>query len=98
MSTKNIIFSLVGVIVIGGAIYFSMSKKSTDIEIKTMPPVSATQTEKKEIIQEPAKDASTDQIIDYIVDGQSGDETRAAQASLETSATAEAEPTINTNF
>lgn len=98
MSTKNIVLSLVGVILIGGAIYFSMSKKAAEIEMKTMPPVSTTQSEKTAVTQEPTKEASTDTIIDYLVDGQSSDETKAAQATLDAPISAEAEPTINTNF
>jgi len=77
-----------------------MSKK-TDIAVTQNQPISTVNNETPatpSVTQEPAQDASTDAIIDYIVDGQSGDETKAAQATLETKVVADSEPTINTNF
>lgn len=100
MSTKTIIISLLGVILIGGAVYFSMSKNN-DTAVTQNQPVTTTNTptaDTTSVTQEPTKDTSTDGIIDYIVDGQSGDEMRAAQTSLDAPLSTEAEPTINTNF
>ncbi len=105
MSTKNIILCLVGVIIIGGAIYFAMSKKSSDVAI-TPPPIQTTKDETslsdgKSVTMEPRKDASNEEIIDYIVDGQARDETQVVEASLEISSASDTSveiPTINTNF
>lgn len=101
MSTKQILITLVGIIIIGGALYLSMSKKNTE-NVATTAPVTIDKNEittSKDLTMEPSKNASNDEIIDYIVDGQSSDETTAAEASLKTSSTATVEePTISTNF
>jgi hypothetical protein len=84
MSTKNIIISLIGVILIGGSVYFSMSKKQAVQPVQT-PPVTTTNTENtasQSVVVEPTQNASTDEIIDYIVDGQTKEESQAAQATL----------------
>jgi hypothetical protein len=98
MSTKNIILSLVGVIIIGGAVYFAMSQQST--KMTTTSPVSTSKNEQVQpgVTPEPTKNASNDAIIDYLVDGQSADITAAAEASLQTSIPQEEEPSISTNF
>ncbi len=99
MSTKNIIISLIGVIVIFGAIYFAMSKNSSNKAITQTPPVATTtKSDTPGVTAEPTAAASNDAIIDYIVDGQSADITAAAQAELKTSVPDIAEPTISTNF
>lgn len=100
MSTKNIIISLVGVIIISGSVYFSMSKKQTTQPAQT-PPVTTTNTENnasQSAVVEPTQNASTDEIIDYLVDVQTKEESQAVQATLDTPATSASEPTINTNF
>jgi hypothetical protein len=97
MSTKSIIITLVGIIVIGGATYFAMSKKQNPLPAN-ISPVSTTQNEIVTPVKEPTKDASTDEIIDYLVDTQSEEEMKAAKATLDTSPTSLDEPTISTNF
>ncbi len=98
MSTKNIILSLVGVIIIGGAVYFAMLQQST--EITTTAPITTSKSEETRpgVTPAPTKNASNDAIIDYLVDGQSADITTAAEASLQTSIPPTEEPTISTNF
>lgn len=103
MSTKSVIISLLGVIVIGGAMYFSMGHSSNKIIMEDSSSIrtskeSTSLAEGKGVALEPGKNASNDEIIDYIVDGQTNNETKAAEASLETSSSVEAEPTIVTNF
>jgi hypothetical protein len=100
MTTKNSIICLIGVIVIGGAIYFSMNKTATTV---TVQPISVTKEEvapkqTDETTPAPTSDASTDEIIDYIVDGQSQDEVLAVQKTLEASSTPIINPAVSTNF
>ena len=102
MSTKTIVVSLIGVILIGGAIYFTMSQKSSKVTTLTTP-IQTTQKENSTSTEtqstpEPTKNSSSNEIIDYIVDGQSSDEIKAAEASIDTSSSATVEPTISTNF
>lgn len=103
MSTKNIISSLIGVIVIGGAIYFFMENSSNKTQVKDPAPISTSKEnvlpqEQKNIVLEPKKNASSDEIIDYIVDGQSNDEMTAVETALKTPPSEEKDPTIVTNF
>ena len=95
MSTKSIILTLIGVIIIGDAVYFSMSKKPTNTLTNTKP---VTTTYDMVTSQEPTKNTPTDEIIDYIVDRQSEDETNVAQVTLETSPNSVSMPSITTNF
>ena len=104
MSTKTVIISLIAARIIGGAIYFTMANSST---VAMSNDYLSTQAEKSDnsitedprIVMVPNKEATNDQIIDYIVDGQSHDETMAAQATLEASGTSTIEePIIRTNF
>lgn len=103
MSTKNIIISLVGVIVIGSAVYFTITHTpGTDIS-DTIDPIQKTGSssfgEDKNITMDPDRNASNDEIINYLVEGQSNDEKKAAQVTLKASSTVEIkDPTISTNF
>lgn len=98
MSTKNIIISLIGVIIIVGAVYLAMSKKSTEMLPETQP-ISTTKSENVPgVTPEPTAAASNDQIIDYIVDGQAADITTAAEAELNVTVPTIDEPAISTNF
>lgn len=99
MSTKNILISLVGLIIIGSAIYFSMSKRQATGT--TPPPPITTETSNDtptEQTQEPTASASTDEIIDYIADTQQQDESKVVQTVLDASPDTTEVPTINTNF
>ncbi len=103
MSTKTIIISLVGFILIGSLVYFSMEKKKLTLEATAILPVQTTNTknstQKDGVIKEPTATSSTDEIINYIVDGQSNNEPQAAQASLNaTSSFSEGDLVIKTNF
>lgn len=103
MSTKTIIISLVGVIFIGSAIYFSTTKKSLSIEATTLPPVQTIKIENptpgESPVKEPTSTSSTDDIINYLVDKQPRYETETAQKTLEASATSSVDaPIIRTNF
>jgi hypothetical protein len=103
MSTKNIIISLVGVIVIGTAVYFSITKEHLSIEATTLPPTQTTKienlTQKDDSVKEPTSTSSTDDIINYLVNVQPHIETQSAQKILDVSATSSADtPIIRTNF
>jgi cytoskeletal protein RodZ len=104
MTTKTIIVSLVGVILMGSAVYFSMQKQPLSIEATTLPPVQTirladSSTTEKNPQKEPTATSSTDEIINYLVDVQPHNETQATQVSLETlTPTAVESPTISTNF
>lgn len=64
MSTKNIIISLVGVIIIGTAVYFLTTREHLSIEATTLPPVQITKTgnltTEEDPVKEPAATSSTD--------------------------------------
>lgn len=94
MSTKYIITILVGVIIIGGSIYFSMLPRTNN---DMMSSTSISTTKSGEVLA-PTKSASTDEIIDYIVDEQSKEETKTVQVILDASLTSPEQPTISTNF
>lgn len=103
MSTKAIIFSLVGVIVIGSAIFFAM-KGNMSVVVTTEPlPVQITKEETPNVgdslAVEPTTNSTNDEIIDYLVDGQSHDETVVAKATIDSVAPAPfQEPITSTNF
>lgn len=105
MSSKTILISLCAVIIIGGALYVAISQKSStnnNVAIET-PPVQ-TQAEvpaqkEETVVTAPKADASTDVIIDYLVDGQTSNETKTVQATLDASIPSTTQDsTINTNF
>jgi hypothetical protein len=104
MTTKSILISLCGVIVISGAIYFAMSKKTPILSTYDITPVETKKQEtslvvEKDITSEPKKNASNEEIIDYIVEGQPSDEAKAAQAEIDaTSSTSQQDTVIKTNF
>ncbi len=99
MSTKNIIISLVGIIIIGGVVYFSMSQQKVTTSAP-LPPVTIDATNSSNTGQspEPTASASTNEIIDYIADGQQQDESKVIQSMLDASPETTEAPTINTNF
>lgn len=103
MSTKTIIITACGILLIGGAVYFTTQKKDTDVPptVSTaQPTVQAVETKEvaATIAQEPTKDSSSDQIIDYLVDDLTRNETGAAEATLDAAVPTQSDITINTNF
>ena len=102
MSTKTIITSLVGVIIVGSIIYFTMKGKDP-VAVTTEPvPVQIVKEETPQgetAVVGPTKNASTNEIIDYLIDGQSRDETTAAKATVDAIAPSPLqEPVTSTNF
>jgi hypothetical protein len=98
MTSKNVLITLIGVIIIGSAVYFAMSKRAT--APIAPPPITTQNTEKdtKAEVVAPSAQASTNDIIDYIVDGQSKDEMNVTQEALKENVAPTSEPTISTNF
>ncbi len=102
MSTKTIITSLVGVIVLGSIVYFTMKGKDPVVVTTAPLPVQIVKEETPQgdvAVVEPNKNSTSDEIIDYLVDGQSKDETITLKASLDAAAPAALqEPVMSTNF
>lgn len=101
MNHKGLIVTLVIIIVLSGIVYFSLPKNNNGLaptgttteESSTSASTAATET--------PSAQASNDQIIDFIVDDLAKEETRAAEASIQTTvpaAQSDAVGSINTNF
>jgi hypothetical protein len=103
MSTKTVLWSLGGFIIIAGVIYFA-KPQSPVAQLGT--PLPSQQEEglvaKKDPeapTPEPTKDAPSDAIIDYLVDGISADDTKAAGATIDQTTPATSQTTsVNTNF
>lgn len=92
MSSKTIFGILVVIALVLAGIYFSGKEKA-------VAPVSDTTAQSSVTV--PAKDSSSDEIIDYVVDGLSTDEEMTTKSSLESSSVpsqSEAASTLNTNF
>jgi len=103
MSTNKVLISLCAVIIIGGAVFFTMSKKISDKPMDVTPVQASnqgtSQVANTQVTSEPAKDASSDAIVDYLVDGLSSDVTSSAKATVDTPTPSSQEaPTIQTNF
>lgn len=104
-STKTIIMSLCGLIIIGSAVYFAKPKQVVQVQpvqvtekVVEAPIAPATQTSPS-LVAAPTQDASNDQIIDYIVDGLTADEMNAARATISSSTPgSQIDLTIGTNF
>lgn len=105
MSTKTIIITACGILLIGGAVYFATQKKATDVPpaptvTTEQPAVQAVETKEATniVAQEPTKDTSSDQIIDYLVDDLTRNETSAVEATIDAGVPAQSDVTISTNF
>ncbi len=102
-STKTIIVSLCGVLLIGGAVYFAKPKspeKLSDNKITEQEPVKTPPqpVEKKESTQEPTAVSSSDAIVDYIADTLTENETQAVTEVINAGAPVESDVVIGTNF
>lgn len=105
ISTKTIIMSLFGIIIIGSAVYFAKPKQVVEVqpvqvtEKVVEAPISPEAQTSPSLVVTPTQDASNDQIIDYIVDGLTTDEMNAARATISSSTPgSQADLTIGTNF
>jgi hypothetical protein len=105
MPKKTFLLSFFGVLVIGGTLYFSSPQKSKAPVVTSPALVQVSQDEKIQqpsmvpTSTEPSKDASTEEIVDYLVDGVTDDETSATEKIIDDSvATSTADVAISTNF
>ena len=102
MSTKTTFLAVIGILIISSAVYFSAPKKASNTSLTN--PLSATRGEAPTTSEEtlsvmPKSSASSEEIIDYLVDGLSEDETRSTQIVLDTSELpAHENVVISTNF
>ena len=100
-STKTILWSVSGIILLAAAFYMVGSKKKDEQGMTSEERARSVTQENSSVptTAPPAKDASSEAIIDYLVDGQSNDDTKSAEASIDnTSPASQGETTINTNF
>lgn len=101
MSSKTIVVVVLVVLAIFGLYFYSgggmeTEKMTTPAEKSTL--VSEVKTE---TVQAPVKTSSTDEIVDYLVDGLSGEEKKTATNAIDTTSApsqAEAGSSLNTNF
>lgn len=92
-NTKTIIWSISGLIVIAGALYFNIIKNPRE----GMMQENKTSTGNESV--EPAKNASNEEIIDYLVDYMTKDGTSSAEASMDsTTPSSQTASNVNTNF
>jgi hypothetical protein len=107
MSTKTFLFALFGIIVISGAVYFAPPKKiqekvaDTFQQQKALTKISEGKASSSAPLfsQEPSKNSSSGEIIDYIVDGLIKDEMTAVEKVMDTlTLPLSKEATISTNF
>lgn len=97
MSTKKILLALGAVIIIGGAIYFASTKNVGDFMMKSEN--TSTMQGGASTTPQPTKEATSESIIDYLIDGIAGDDTKAAEASIDqTTPASQGEANLNTNF
>ncbi len=105
MSTKTILLSSLAIIVIGGAVLFSSPKKVNDTPAPSQQAVSAN-TQNQQLMHideqagtpEPKASASSDEIIDYLIDDLTKDETKATESMIDTVPNATSDVSISTNF
>ena len=107
---KNILLIAVfGIVIIGGSVYYALNNKrhtpiQKTIESTRVTPVeqmtaTTTKEDTNDLSSTPKKDASSDEIINYIVDDLASDESKAFEITLTTTSTSSPDiPTIGTNF
>ena len=106
MSAKTILLSVCGILLIGGITYITTRKTPPQNKVSLQAPVQAEKTtpaanqmEIMTISAVPTKDAPSDAIVDYLVDGLAHDDTVAADASIDATRPAASDvTTVNTNF
>lgn len=103
MPTNKVLISLCAVIIIGGAIFFTMSKKVSDTPTDVAPIQASNQEASLEansqVTSEPEKNASSDAIVDYLVDSLSSDVTASAKTTIDAPApSSQGDTSIQTNF
>lgn len=102
MSTKATLLAGIGILIISSVIYFSAPKKAKDISLVSpvgTPRDEALTTSRETLSTMPKNSASSEEIIDYLVDGLSEEETRLTQTVLDTSELpANENVVISTNF
>lgn len=109
MSKNILLIAVFGIIIIGGSVYYATNNKQSLPIQKTREAainvpaekITATTTNNdiSDVASSPKKDAQSDEIIDYIVDGLSSDESKTIDMTLAaTSSGTQEEPVIGTNF
>lgn len=100
MSTKTILWSLGALLIIGGSIFFGLTtKKEAEVMKQTAPEAQKTNKEIIVTTPTPTKEAPSDAIVDYLVDGLTSDETKTVEATLDnTKPESQSQTTVNTNF
>ncbi len=106
MSAKTVLLSVCGILLIGGIAYITTRKTPPQNKVPLQAPVqaekstpAANQMEIMTISAVPTKDAPSDAIVDYLVDGLAHDDTVAADASMDASRPAPSNTsTVNSNF
>lgn len=85
MTNKGLVVALLILIILGGVIYFTLSKET---DSKTPPTGATSKTESvteasSSSAQTPTNTASNDEIVDYLIDGLGNDETSTASAAID---------------
>ncbi len=109
MSKNILLIAVFGIVIIGGSVYYALNnKRHTPIQ-KTTETARVTPVEQiiattakedtSDLASTHKKDASSDEIINYIVDDLASDESKAFEITLTSTSTSSSDiPTIGTNF
>lgn len=103
-SKKTTLVSISAILVIGGAVYFAKPRKAeAPITAPLTAPLVVQDTRQVDqpsttTLQEPTKDSSSVEIIDYLVDDLTKNESQAAEAVIDKPTPTQAEIMIGTNF
>lgn len=97
MNNKGLITALIIIIILGGVIYFTLPQKAQVTEATG----TTTTEETVGAIASPTSQSSSEEIIDFIVNDLTSDETKAAEATIDStlpSSQSEVAASLQTNF
>ncbi len=100
MSSKTVAVVVIVVLVLLGFYFYSGDSMKSE-SVTAVPNSNTVAGASDSVVKTPEKNSSTDEIVDYLVDGFSTDEKATSQASIDSSSVpsqAEAGSSLNTNF